>query len=50
MIENTGAAALRFTAAELAELNRSVAAIEVRGARLPDAALVYSGVEAPQKQ
>ncbi|MET0742474.1 MAG: aldo/keto reductase [Microvirga sp.] len=47
MRENVGAAALRFTAPELAELNRAVAAIQVRGARLPDAVQAYSGVEAP---
>ena len=33
---------------ELKELNEAVAAIEIRGARLPDQVLVYSGVEAPQ--
>ena len=49
MVENLGAGAVRFTAAELAELNKAVAAIEVRGARLPDAVLVYSGVEAPSR-
>jgi aryl-alcohol dehydrogenase-like predicted oxidoreductase len=49
MLENVGAAALRFTPAELAELNSAVAAIKVRGARLPDAVQVYSGVEAPLK-
>ena len=49
MIENIGAAAVRFTAAELAELNQSVSAIQIRGARLPDAVLVFSGVEAPSK-
>ena len=49
MLENIGAAAVRFTPAELAELNGSVSAIEVKGARLPDAVLVFSGVEAPAK-
>ena len=49
MIENTGAAAVLFTAEELAELGRSVSAIEIHGARLPDAVLVFSGVEAPPK-
>jgi aryl-alcohol dehydrogenase-like predicted oxidoreductase len=48
-IENIGAAAVRFTSAELAELNRSVSAIQIRGARLPDAVLVFSGTEAPPK-
>ena len=50
MIENTGAAAVRFAPAELAELNSSVRAIEVRGQRLPDAVLVFSAVEAPPKK
>jgi hypothetical protein len=49
MMENIGAVAVRFTSDELAELNRSVAAVEVRGARLPDAVQVFSGVEAPTK-
>jgi len=49
MLENIGAAAVRFTPAELAELNRAVSAIQIRGARLPDAVLVFSGVEAPAK-
>jgi aryl-alcohol dehydrogenase-like predicted oxidoreductase len=49
MTENTGSAALRFTPAELAELNSAVRAIEIRGQRLPDAVLVFSGVEAPPK-
>jgi energy-coupling factor transporter transmembrane protein EcfT len=45
LIENIGAAAVRFTPTELAELNRSVSAIQIRGARLPDAVLIFSGVE-----
>jgi aryl-alcohol dehydrogenase-like predicted oxidoreductase len=49
MLENIGASAFRFTPSEVAELNRSVAAIQVHGARLPDAVLVYSGVEAPSR-
>jgi aryl-alcohol dehydrogenase-like predicted oxidoreductase len=48
-LENIGAAAVRLTPAELAELNRSVSAIQIRGARLPDAVLVFSGVEAIPK-
>ncbi|MDZ4375184.1 MAG: aldo/keto reductase [Phenylobacterium sp.] len=47
MAQNTGAATLRFTPAELAELNAAVRSIEVRGQRLPDAVLVHSGREAP---
>lgn len=49
MIENVGAAAIRFTPAEIADLNAAVSAIDVQGARLPDSVLVYSGVEAPVK-
>ena len=50
MLQNIGAADVRFTPSELAELNTSVQAIEVRGARLPDQVLVFSGVEAPPKK
>ena len=50
MLENIGAANVRFTSAELAELNVSVRAVEVRGARLPDAVQVFSGVETAPKR
>jgi len=50
MAENTGAADVRFTPSEVAELNAAVRAIEVRGQRLPDAVLAFSGVEAPPKR
>src|SRR2546421_7662223 len=50
MLENTGAADVRFTSTELAELNAAVSAIEVRGARLPDMVLALSGVEAVPKK
>jgi len=49
MQENAGAAGVQFTSAELTELNSAVRAIEIRGQRLPDAVLVFSGVEAPPK-
>jgi aryl-alcohol dehydrogenase-like predicted oxidoreductase len=49
MLENVGAADVRLTSTEINELNASVAAIQIRGARLPDQVLVYSGVEAPPK-
>lgn len=49
MIENIGAAALSFTADEIRELNAAVAAIEVKGQRLPDGVLAFSDVEAPPK-
>lgn len=47
MLENIGAAGVHFTASEIAELNTAVQAIEIRGQRLPDAVLAFSGVEAP---
>ena len=50
MVENSGAADVRFTSSELSELNAGVRAIEVRGARLPEQVLVYSGVEAAPKK
>jgi len=50
MLENIGAARVRFTPAEVAELDKAVQAIEIRGARLPDQVLVFSGVEAPPKR
>lgn len=46
-IQNAGAAMVRFTTEELAELNAAVRAIDIRGQRLPDAVLVHSGREAP---
>jgi aryl-alcohol dehydrogenase-like predicted oxidoreductase len=49
MLENTGAAAVRFTPPEIAELNASVVAIKVAGARLPDMVQAMSGVEAAPK-
>lgn len=48
LLENIGATSVRFTATEIGELNAAVAAIEVRGQRLPDAVLAFSGVEAPE--
>ena len=50
MLQNIGADAVRFTPSELAELNASVSAIQIRGARLPDQVLAFSGVEAPPKK
>ncbi|WP_200937211.1 MULTISPECIES: aldo/keto reductase [unclassified Phenylobacterium] len=50
MAQNTGAAAIQFTPAELADLNSAVRAMEVRGQRLPDAVLVHSGREAPPQR
>ena len=50
MVENSGAADVRFTPSEISELNTSVMTIEVKGQRLPDAVLAFSGVEAPMKK
>jgi hypothetical protein len=50
MVENNGAAAVRFTPSELAELNASVSAIQIQGQRLPDQVLIFSDVEAPPKK
>jgi len=49
MVENSGAAGVCFTPSEISELNSAVRAIEVKGQRLPDAVLAFSGVEAPMK-
>lgn len=49
MIENVGATDVKFTPNELAELNAELNAIEIRGQRLPDRVLGFSGVEAPLK-
>jgi aryl-alcohol dehydrogenase-like predicted oxidoreductase len=49
MIENIGAPTLKFSTTEITELNASVSAIKVQGARLPDAVQAYSDVEAPAK-
>lgn len=50
MEENLGAASITFSAGELSELNAAVAAIQIRGERLPAPVLSLSGVEAPPKR
>ena len=50
MLDNSGADTVRFTPPELAELNAAVRVIEVKGQRLPDAVLAFSGVEALPKK
>ncbi|AWM04574.1 aldo/keto reductase [Bradyrhizobium amphicarpaeae] len=50
MVENAGAIAVRFTPAELRELNAAVAAITVKGDRLPPPVQAFSGVEAPPRR
>jgi aryl-alcohol dehydrogenase-like predicted oxidoreductase len=50
MLENIGSADVRFNSTELAELNGAVSAVQIRGARLPEPVLAFSGVEAPPKK
>ncbi|SHJ91417.1 Predicted oxidoreductase [Malonomonas rubra DSM 5091] len=50
LLENIGAAEVRFTPAETAELNAAVGVIEVHGQRLPDRVLAFSAVDAPAKR
>ena len=48
--ENLRAADIVFTSEELKELNAAVAAVTIRGERLPPAVLAATGVEAPQRR
>jgi len=50
LLDNIGADAVRFTPAELQELNAALLRTPVHGARLPGGILSLSGVEAPPKQ
>jgi aryl-alcohol dehydrogenase-like predicted oxidoreductase len=50
MVENSAADSIKFTAAEIAELNTSVRTIEIKGQRLPSGVLGFSGVEAAEKK
>lgn len=50
MKQNSSAHMVKFTADELTALNAAVSAIEIKGQRLPDAVLAFSGVEAPAKK
>lgn len=50
MLENTGAAEIKFSASELSQFNKEVDAIKIEGARLPPFVEAFSGVEtAPKK-
>ncbi len=49
MIENAGAADMKFTSEELKQFNQELSAIQVKGLRLPQAVLNFSNVEAPIK-
>ena len=50
MMENSGSVAVRFTSSELEEFTKSASAIRIQGARLPDAVLAFSDVEAPPRK
>jgi aryl-alcohol dehydrogenase-like predicted oxidoreductase len=50
MLDNKGAAEVKFTPNELTELNSAIRAFEVKGQRLPDFVLAFSDVEAPPKK
>jgi aryl-alcohol dehydrogenase-like predicted oxidoreductase len=50
MLENNGADDVRFTADELKQFNTELSKIEIKGERLPQSVLIFSGVEAPPKK
>ena len=49
MLQNNGADNVKFTAGELSQFNTALAKIEIKGERLPQMVLQYSGVEAAPK-
>jgi len=49
MLDNIGANDIKFSADELHQFNQEIAAITIKGARLPQAVLNFSNVEAPTK-
>lgn len=49
LLQNIGASAITFSAAELTELTENITAITIKGNRLPDAVQQYSDVEAVPK-
>lgn len=50
MQENIGADSVKFSTTELQEFNTELNKIQIKGQRLPDAVLQFSGVEAPLKK
>ena len=50
MQQNSSSYNVQFTTAEISELNSAIKAIEIKGLRLPEGVLQFSGVEAPPKQ
>jgi aryl-alcohol dehydrogenase-like predicted oxidoreductase len=49
MLENNGADNVKFTVDELKQFNQELAAVQIKGLRLPQAVLNFSGVEAALK-
>ncbi len=50
MLENNGGDAVRFTANEVSQFNAELAAIQIKGERLPSFVQAFSDVEAPLKK
>lgn len=50
MLENTGAANVKFTTDDLTKFNAELATIKIEGVRLPEFVLAFSGIEAPPKK
>lgn len=49
LMENIGAAEIKFTENELKDFNTQINTVKILGERLPESVLVYSDVEAPLK-
>ena len=49
LLENVGAADVKFTADELKQFGQELSGISIKGLRLPQAVLAFSNVEAPNK-
>jgi aryl-alcohol dehydrogenase-like predicted oxidoreductase len=50
MLENIGAANVKFNPSELKEFTKQLNEIKIAGARLPESVLQFSNVEAPLKK
>ena len=49
MRENIAASRISFSPEELAQLTAQLDAVQIKGARLPEAVLQFSGVDTPAK-
>lgn len=49
MRDNTASTSVNFTPEELAQITAQVDAVQIKGARLPEAVLQRSGVDTPEK-